>query len=84
MNVVSRIQNNVWRLTMSPSVENDERPVNIQISGNLGSDGNTRSNVGNYQHLGGRFEHCIPMMVEMTIPRHHVAFGIRPRTAAAS
>lgn len=39
----SELLGNVWRIRILPAVENDDRPVTISMTGNLGSDGSTVS-----------------------------------------
>ncbi|MGK0361343.1 MAG: hypothetical protein ACI9U2_003661, partial [Bradymonadia bacterium] len=39
----SELLGNVWRIRILPAVDNDERPVSLSLTGNLGSDGGTVS-----------------------------------------
>jgi hypothetical protein len=48
----SELIGNVWRVTMNPAVENDERLVSIAITGNLGSDGGTQAAQHAYDYQG--------------------------------
>ncbi|MEZ4463211.1 MAG: hypothetical protein R3F43_01490 [bacterium] len=38
----SELVGNVWRFKIMPAVENDDRPVTVTLTGNLGSDGATQ------------------------------------------
>ncbi len=48
----SELLGNVWRVTIEPAVDNDERPVSMTVTGNLGSDGGTQAAVHNYAFQG--------------------------------
>jgi len=48
----SELVGNVWRLSLNPAIANDERTVNISITGNLGSDGSTQASQQQTQFQG--------------------------------
>ena len=48
----SELLGNVWRVTMLPAIENDERRLAVSITGNLGSDGGTQAAIHNYPYQG--------------------------------
>ena len=72
----SELVDNVWRFTLRPEVEHDERPVTVTFDGNLGSDGATVSAVESVEFEGRPIDYLFthdgrpgdPPVVTMFVP----------------
>ena len=81
--ISSKPHPNLWRVQLLPAIDFDERPVTVQVTGNLGSDGGTqarplsamlqgRNIAALYTSDGGQFD---PPVTHLMLPSDPEQFG---------